>query len=88
MHLEGVHVLLGHPLQRRRFRPVPAQADLQEPVATAGAGLDEAAHRQPVPDQAAELNLTGSACASKWITETLPQPFARATPVTSGQVMV
>ena len=58
-HLEAAHVLLGHPLQGLRWRPVAAQPDLQEPVAPQRAGLDQPTHRLPVPPERTELDVTG-----------------------------
>ena len=58
-HLVGAHALAGHPVQRLRFGPVAAQADLQEPVPAQRPRLDEPAHRLAVPDQRAELDVAG-----------------------------
>ena len=58
-HLVAAHLLVGHPVQRLRLRPVAAQPDLQEPVAAHRAGLDQPAHRRAVPVQRAELGVAG-----------------------------
>ena len=58
-HLEGPHVLLGHPAQGLGLRPVAAQPDLQEPVATQRAGLDQPAHRLAMAPQRAERDVAG-----------------------------
>src|SRR5207245_6974851 len=59
MHLERTHTLLRHPPQSRRLRPVAAQPDLKKSVAPTRAGLDQPAHRQTVPDEAAPLHVAG-----------------------------
>jgi hypothetical protein len=59
VHFVRAHALRGHPVQRFGLGPVPTQPQLQEPVAAAGAGLDEPPHRQPVADQRPELELAG-----------------------------
>ena len=58
-HLVGPHLLAGHPVQRLGRRPVAAQPDLQEAVASQRARLDEPSHRLSVAPQRAELDVAG-----------------------------
>ena len=52
-------MLFGHPLQRFRRRPVAPEADLEEPVAAQGSGVDQPAHGLAVPPQRAERDVAG-----------------------------
>ena len=58
-HVVAAHAPLGHPGQRRRLRPVPAQADLDETVTARRPRLDEPPHRCSVTEQRAELGVPG-----------------------------
>ena len=87
-HLVGAHLLLGHPVQRLRRRPVAAQADLQESVAAHGAGLDQPAHRLAVARQRAELDVPGVRVRVEMDHRDPAVAGCWATPVASGQAIV
>ena len=88
-HLEAAHPLLGHPAAAS---PVPAstpagplgRSGRHGPPRTRSAG----ASGVPCPMSDPNWVSPVSAWASKWITDTRPQPTARATPVMSGSAMV
>ena len=52
-------LLVGHPVEGLRARPVAAQPELQEAVTTSRAGLDQTSHRLAVAVERAELDVTG-----------------------------
>ena len=58
-HLERPHVLIGHPGEGLRLRPVAAQPHLQEPITPQRAGLDQPAHRLAVAPERAERDVAG-----------------------------
>jgi len=77
-HLVAAHVLLGHPTPAWAARASSRAGRSAEPVTADRAGLDQPPHRGAVPVQLAPWSSPVSACASKWIIDTRPQPTCRA----------
>ena len=86
-HLVGTHPLARHPGERLRVRPVPAESDLHEPVATNGSRLQQPPHRLAVPQQRAELRVAGVGVCVEVDDADTPHPYGRATAVASAIVI-